>query len=78
MSVFFLFIPPPLSGTFPASRNLRFLTIGLWNANGRRNKATESKDFICASNADIVLVSETYFFVVLKSQTTSFFMLIDL
>lgn len=57
----FRFIPY-LSRTFPASRNLRFLIVGLWNAIGVRNKSSDIVDFIYAcNNLDIILVSQTHF-----------------
>lgn len=60
LSVFYS--PPPcLSGTFSASIVLIFLTVGLWNAKGFRNKSSEFKDFIYASNLDVILVCETNF-----------------
>ena len=42
-------------------RNLKDLTIGIWNANGLKGKIHEARDFCTAYNLDLFLVQETHF-----------------
>lgn len=61
LSAFINLAPPPLFGKFPASKNLNFLTVVIWNASGLIRQASEFRDFIADNNLDIMLVLETKF-----------------